>query len=187
MRPLGLWAPARLVVGRMARVAAVRRTQEQGFGWLSPAEKLALVREELGALSALLAERPFLFGARPHAVDAAAFGVLDQMAAAALNPQLAALVGEHANLVRGCCGRGRAGGGLGERGCCRLWRSARGMKSWSPHRAAMQVAYRDRIRSTFFGEEQQEGGAGAAPASSPAVPAGASKDAAGPGSPKKEE
>lgn len=41
-----------------------------------------------------------LSGCSPHAVDASVYGVLDQMAAAAMNPRLAALVAAHPNLVR---------------------------------------------------------------------------------------
>lgn len=168
----------------MARVAALRRTQEQGFGWLSPAEQLALVREELGALSALLgAERQYLFGDRPHAVDAAAFGVLDQMAAAALNPQLAALVGEHANLVSSSW---RRGAGWGRARCCCLpgWLGGCGRGASGSESCCLitlpcaQVAYRDRIRAAFFGQGQE-------PAPS-AAPASVNKAAAG-GSLKKEE
>lgn len=54
---------------------------EQGYGRHSAADQEALVREELAALSTLLGGRRYFFSdAGPHAVDAAAFGVLDQMA-----------------------------------------------------------------------------------------------------------
>lgn len=57
------------------------------------------MKDELAALADLLGDRQFLFGDSPHAVDASAFGVLDQMAARDLNPRLAELLAAHPNLV----------------------------------------------------------------------------------------
>lgn len=89
----------RWLLGRGVRKQCLRRVVEQGFARHCEADTLALVAEELGALSALLGNRPFLFGEAPHAVDASAFGVLDQLAARDFNPGLADLVERHANLV----------------------------------------------------------------------------------------
>ena len=181
-RPL---SPLGAVLSRMARKACYTRCWEEGIGAHSEGDRLALVGEELGALSQLLGDSPYLFGARwlaalplplmmmmlpllllllaplrptagaaclpswgclpaclasqpslsapsslaprptstplpalrpsPHAVDAAAFGVLDQMAARCLNPQLADLLERWPNLA----------------------------------------AYRDRIRRRFFGQEYE--------------------------------
>lgn len=97
--PFGLPPGVRWLLGRAVRKQCLRRVVEQGFARHCEADTLALVAEELGALSALLGNRPFLFGEAPHAVDASAFGVLDQLAARDFNPGLADLVERHANLV----------------------------------------------------------------------------------------
>ncbi|KAL4423129.1 hypothetical protein ABPG77_004812 [Micractinium sp. CCAP 211/92] len=87
------------LVGRVVRKQSLRRVVEQGFGRHSASDRLALVAHELSALSTLLGDRTFLFGRVPYAVDASAFGVLDQMAARELNPDLTDLLERHANLV----------------------------------------------------------------------------------------
>lgn len=88
------------LVGRVVRKQSLRRVVEQGFGRHSASDRLALVAHELSALSTLLGDRTYLFGRVPYAVDASAFGVLDQMAARELNPDLTDLLERHANLVR---------------------------------------------------------------------------------------
>lgn len=82
---------------RQARVAIAKHVLETCMARRSPGDVLRLVREELGALEELIQANggPFLFGARPCAADAAAFGVLDQaVGGAAVAPQLAAAVAE---------------------------------------------------------------------------------------------
>lgn len=152
------------LLGRIVRKQSLRRVVEQGFGRHSEADRLALVAQELAALSALLGDRPFLFGAAPHAVDASAFGVLDQLAARELNPGPADLVERHANLVRACRQPSAATGacsahavlqqalGYREGGAAKENQQYRikstpscALRSW------LQVAYRERIRARFFG------------------------------------
>ncbi|KAL4458287.1 hypothetical protein ABPG75_013152 [Micractinium tetrahymenae] len=134
------------LLGRIVRAQSLRRVVEQGFGRHGEVDRLALVAQELSALSALLGDRPFLLGDAPHAVDASAFGVLDQLAARELNPALAELVERHPNLM----------------------------------------AYRDRIRARFFGEDYQadvqwlDGPAAAAPAVAATKAAAGGGEAAGP-------
>ncbi len=79
---------------RQARVAMAKHVFET-LGRRSAGDVLRLFNEELEALDALISANggPYLFGERPCAADAAAFGVLDQaLGGAALAPQLAEAV-----------------------------------------------------------------------------------------------
>jgi len=66
-----------------ARQNVIRTLQGQGFGRHRFDEVGDLARRSFGALSALLGERPFLFGDTPSGTDATAFA----MVAAALVPR----------------------------------------------------------------------------------------------------
>ncbi|PSC69692.1 Transducin WD40 repeat-like superfamily [Micractinium conductrix] len=82
LAPYRLPAGVRWLAARMGRRHMLAQVVAQGYGRHSAADQEALVREELAALSTLLGGRRYFFSdAGPHAVDAAAFGVLDQMAA----------------------------------------------------------------------------------------------------------
>jgi len=70
-----------------------------GIGRHSREERLMLAERDIGAVAAMLGEKPYLFGPKPTAVDAAAFGVLASCATPFFDTPLVGLVHEYANLV----------------------------------------------------------------------------------------
>ena len=69
-------APLRAVLPGLFRRGIIKSAKGQGMGRHSRAEVLRMGVQDLDALAALLGDRPFLFGAEPHTVDANAFSFL---------------------------------------------------------------------------------------------------------------
>jgi glutathione S-transferase len=70
-----------------------------GVGRHSRTERMLLAARDISAVAAVLGEKAYLFGDKPSAVDAAAFGVLSSCAASLFDTPLTGLVREHANLL----------------------------------------------------------------------------------------
>jgi len=66
-------APVRPIIIAKVRRDVKRRIWGQGFGRHTRREIETLAKRDLDAISALLAEKPFLFGESPHAADASAY------------------------------------------------------------------------------------------------------------------
>jgi glutathione S-transferase len=69
-----------------------------GIGRHSREERMLLAERDISAVAAVLGDKPYLFGDKPSAVDAAAFGVLSSCATPFFETPLSGLVREHANL-----------------------------------------------------------------------------------------
>ena len=63
-------APIRPLVRAMVRRKVRGAAREQGLYRHSPEERRELGRRGVGALSALIGDKPFLFGDKPHGADA---------------------------------------------------------------------------------------------------------------------
>lgn len=70
-----------------------------GLGRHSRAERMLLAARDISAVAGVLGDKPYLFGDKPKAADAAAFGVLASCATPFFDTPLTGLVREHANLV----------------------------------------------------------------------------------------
>ena len=84
--------PVRWFVKRVIRGKVAKACWAQGVGRLTREERDELGRRDVDALSVLLGDGPFLFGAHPCAADAALFGFL----AAVLAPNVDSAVNEAA-------------------------------------------------------------------------------------------
>jgi glutathione S-transferase len=69
-----------------------------GIGRHSRAERMELAARDLAAFARLLGDKPFMFGAAPTAVDAAAFGVIRSCASRFFDTQLSDIIAQHENL-----------------------------------------------------------------------------------------
>lgn len=92
-------AAQRAEVIAQARGGLRQMLEAHGLGRHSRAERMELAARDLAAVAATLGDRPFLFGAEPSAVDAAAFGVLASCATRFFDSPLPALVARHAGLL----------------------------------------------------------------------------------------
>ncbi|MFO0608357.1 MAG: glutathione S-transferase family protein [Polyangiales bacterium] len=75
-----------------------KRLHSQGIGRHTRDERMALAARDVGAVAAQLGGKPYLFGDRPTALDAAAFGVLSACAAPVFDTPLIGIVRGHENL-----------------------------------------------------------------------------------------
>ncbi len=81
-----------------------KRQYGMGVGRHSRAERMTLAAHDITAAARQLGDKPYMFGERPTALDAAAFGVLSACAAPIFDTALIGLVHQHENL-RGYLGR----------------------------------------------------------------------------------
>lgn len=81
-----------------------KRQHSQGLGRHSREERMTLAARDITAAARQLGDKRYMFGDRPTALDAAAFGVLTACAAPIFDTELIGLVHEHENL-RGYLGR----------------------------------------------------------------------------------
>ena len=72
---------------------------KHGIGRYSREERLLLAERDISAVAAVLGDKAYLFGDKPSAVDATAFGILGSCATPFFDTPLSGLVHEHANLV----------------------------------------------------------------------------------------
>lgn len=85
-----------------ARAFNAQRYYYQGIGRFAPEHAYARGLADLRALANLLGERPFLFGAAPHGIDAAAYGFLANSWFFAIDTPLKAFIAASGNLVPYC-------------------------------------------------------------------------------------
>ncbi|TPW04929.1 MAG: glutathione S-transferase [Alphaproteobacteria bacterium] len=69
-----------------------------GIGRHSREERMLLAERDVGAVAAMLGEGPFLFGAKPTAADAVAYGVLAACGTPFFSTPLVALIDAQPNL-----------------------------------------------------------------------------------------
>lgn len=70
-----------------------------GIGRHTREERLLLAERDISAIAAVLGDKPFMFGDKPTALDASAFGVLSSCATPFFDTPLIGLVRERQNLV----------------------------------------------------------------------------------------
>ncbi|HTJ64874.1 MAG TPA: glutathione S-transferase family protein [Alphaproteobacteria bacterium] len=91
--------PARAGVREAARSRVTAAIYGQGFGRHSEAEIWDLASRSLAALSALLGDKPYLFGDRPCGADATAFSAIAAILTPFFSSELRRLAEGHGNLV----------------------------------------------------------------------------------------
>jgi glutathione S-transferase len=92
-------APIRPLVVRAIRRKVRQQLGAQGMGRHSPTEVIELSRRTLDALSAHLADKPYLMGARPCGADAGVFGQLAGAVTPHFDNGLTALARSYPNLL----------------------------------------------------------------------------------------
>lgn len=88
----------RAQVYSQARSYAETSMRGHGVGRHSREERLVLAERDISAVSAILGDGPFLFGAKPTAADAAAYGVLAACGTRFFETALVDMIDAHANL-----------------------------------------------------------------------------------------
>lgn len=94
--------PLRLIVPRMARKSVRNSIMMQGTGRHTREEIYAFGARDLAAMSEILGDKPFFFGASPSLADASAFGLLASIIGPDIESPLKAAALGHANLVAYC-------------------------------------------------------------------------------------
>lgn len=95
-------APLRPLGRALLRARFRRMLELQGLGRHRPAEILALAREDLAALSAHLADRPFFMGDQLTTIDAVAYGFLANILLVPVEGALKRMAEGFPNLVAFC-------------------------------------------------------------------------------------
>ena len=90
-----------------ARAYNAQRYHYQGIGRFAPDEAYARGRADLRTLSNLLGEQAFLFGAKPHSTECAAYGFLANSWLYPIDTPLKAFIGDSGNLAPYCERLGR--------------------------------------------------------------------------------
>lgn len=85
-----------------AKAYNANRYHYQGIGRYEPDQAYARGLGDLEVLSNLLGDQPFLFGAAPHSIDAAAYGFLANSWFFAIDTPLKAFIGTSGNLAPYC-------------------------------------------------------------------------------------
>ena len=99
--------PLRLFVPNLVRKSTIAQAKAQGMGRHSPAERLARVNKDFTALSTLLGEQNFLFGAEATAADLSSVPMLRALNSFPQPTPMQRALRSHANLV-GYVERGKA-------------------------------------------------------------------------------
>lgn len=95
-------APLRPLGRALLRARFRRMLELQGLGRHRPEEIVALAREDLAALSAYLADKPFFMGEQLTTIDAVAYGFLANILLVPVEGALKRAASEFANLVAFC-------------------------------------------------------------------------------------
>src|SRR5580704_16357080 len=95
----GVPEAARAGVREQTRQAVIGNLQGQGFGRHSADEIADLANRSLGALSAVLGDKPYLMGEAPCGADASVFGAVAGLLAPLFESPVRAAAESHANLV----------------------------------------------------------------------------------------
>jgi glutathione S-transferase len=94
--------PLRLIMPRMARKSVRNSIMLQGTGRHTREEIYAFGARDLAAMSEILGDKPFFFGASPSLADASAFGLLASIIGPDIESPLKTAALGHANLVAYC-------------------------------------------------------------------------------------
>jgi glutathione S-transferase len=89
----------RETVSTQVREEFRRSMHGAGFARFSRAELMQIASADIAAVAAILDDRPWLFGARPTAADAVAYGVLAGSATRFFESALPDLIAAHSNLT----------------------------------------------------------------------------------------
>jgi glutathione S-transferase len=92
-------APLRPLILGLVRRRLQRNLLGQGFGRHARAEIEQLAALDLDALAAYLGDKDYLFGAAPHAADAAVYGTIAGVMCPLFETPIRAAANRHANLV----------------------------------------------------------------------------------------
>lgn len=98
----GLPPVARDAAAAAYRVRIKSQMKGQGMGRLTPEEIFALAGEDVDALAAFLADKPYILGDQPHSLDAAAYGALVNTLGCPIESPLKEQALGKANLVAYC-------------------------------------------------------------------------------------
>lgn len=92
-------APARPIVKSMLRRLNAKRLHGHGIGRHPRSVITELAIRDVGALAAVLGDKPFLMGNGPCAADASVFGIVTSILTPPLESPLRAAMQQHANLI----------------------------------------------------------------------------------------
>ncbi|RFP26135.1 glutathione S-transferase family protein [Duganella sp. BJB488] len=92
--------PLRPLVSYLASRQAGQRLWVQGMGRHTPDEQLALVRNTVASIAAILGDQAFMLGARPSTVDAAVYPFMESMTSDYFDDRFTAIMRSHPNLLR---------------------------------------------------------------------------------------
>ena len=95
----GVPEPAQTALCKDVREQLHTMMVRHGIGRHSREERMLLAERDISAVAAVLGDNAYLFGDKPSAVDATAFGILGACATPFFETPLSGLVHEHANLV----------------------------------------------------------------------------------------
>lgn len=95
----GIPAPMRAVIAPMARRGVLKQLKGHGMGCHSAEEIAAIGTRDLGALAAILGEKPWLMGDEPTEIDAVAYGQLANIHTVGFSSPMKAVIAAHPNLV----------------------------------------------------------------------------------------
>ena len=98
----GMPFPLRYIVPVMARKKAKNALQKHAVGQYSDAQRMVIAENTLRSLSVLLADKQYIFGDKPCALDAIVYGFVVQVALSTLDNPLNQLAVESTNLVDYC-------------------------------------------------------------------------------------
>jgi glutathione S-transferase len=95
----GVPEPAQSALCKELREQLHTMMVKHGIGRHSREERMLLAERDISAVAAVLGDKLYLFGDKPSAVDATAFGILSSCATPFFDTPLSGLVLEHANLA----------------------------------------------------------------------------------------
>jgi glutathione S-transferase len=95
----GVPEPAQTALCKELREQLHTMMVRHGIGRHSREERMLLAERDISAVAAVLGDKLYLFGDKPSAVDATAFGILVACATPFFDTPLSGLVLEHANLA----------------------------------------------------------------------------------------
>lgn len=93
-------APVRALIAPLARRGVKKQLAGHGMGLHSDADIQAIARRDLSALSAMLGDSDWFFGAEPTLADATVFSLLANIRYPAFSSPMQAMIEEYANLAR---------------------------------------------------------------------------------------
>lgn len=95
----GLAVPVRRVLGPIARRGVKKQLEGHGMGIHTPAEIAAIGRRDVNALSGILGDQDWFFGAEPTSTDAVVYAQLVNIWRAPFESEVRRAIGQTPNLV----------------------------------------------------------------------------------------